>query len=373
MALPETTSGATGRIIISVDAMGGDAGPAAVVAGIAASAAKNPDIGFILHGPEAELRALVDRKRSLAGRVAFCDAPEVVRMEDKPSHVMRHGKGTSMWSALESVREGEATVAVSCGNTGALMALSMIRLRKLPGVNRPAIAILWPSRNPQGFNVMLDVGADIKADAQDLLQYALMGASYARNGMDLPRPRVGLLNVGTEEHKGRAELKQAFELIGAFAEKGKFDFVGFVEGGDIPGNVCDVIVTDGFTGNVALKTGEGTASLIGDLLREAFRYTPLSRLASLLALTSLKRLQKRIDPRRVNGGVFLGLNGTVVKSHGGADATGISAAVKLAVQLAQSGFSEKLAVRVASAAALAQDATEQPEGGDIPGGQRKNG
>jgi glycerol-3-phosphate acyltransferase PlsX len=266
-----------------------------------------------------------------------------------------------MWSALESVRDGDAKVAVSCGNTGALMALSMIRLRKLPGVDRPAIAILWPSRNPQGFNVMLDVGADIRADAQDLLQYALMGASYARNGLDLERPRVGLLNVGTEEHKGRAELKEAQEMIRARADEGDYDYVGFVEGGDIPGNRCDVIVTDGFTGNIALKTGEGTASLIGALLKEAFAYSPLSRIASVLALTSLKRLQKRIDPRRVNGGVFLGLNGTVVKSHGGADATGISAAIKLAAELARSGFGDRLAARVASAAEVAQDAPRQED------------
>ncbi|MBP0482967.1 phosphate acyltransferase PlsX [Sagittula salina] len=339
---------AASRVVISVDAMGGDRGPATVVAGIADSAEKNPEIAFLLHGPEAELRPMVEKRRELDGRVTLHDAPGVVSMEDKPSQVMRNGKGTSMWSALESVREGAATVAVSCGNTGALMALSMIRLRKLPGVNRPAIAILWPSRNPQGFNVMLDVGADIRADARDLLQYALMGASYARNGLHLERPRVGLLNVGTEEHKGRAELKEAHDLIRAHAGQSNYDFIGFVEGGDIPGKRCDVIVTDGFTGNVALKTGEGTASLIGDLLKEAFAYSPLSRIASVLALTSLTRLKKRIDPRRVNGGVFLGLNGIVVKSHGSADATGVSAAVKLAFQLAQSGFGERLAARVAS-------------------------
>jgi glycerol-3-phosphate acyltransferase PlsX len=248
------------------------------------------------------------------------------------------------------VRDSEATVAVSCGNTGALMALSMIRLRKLPGVNRPAIAILFPARNPQGFNVMLDVGADIKADASDLLQYALMGASYARNGLDLKRPRIGLLNVGTEDHKGRQELRDAHELIAAQDHNGGYEFVGFVEGGDITGNTCDVIVTDGFTGNVAIKASEGTASLIGDLLKEAFRYTPLSRLASLLAMTSLRRLKKRIDPRRVNGGVFLGLNGTVVKSHGSADPTGVAAALQLAQQLAQIGFTDKLAARVAASA-----------------------
>ncbi|GHG80092.1 phosphate acyltransferase PlsX [Pseudodonghicola xiamenensis] len=354
--MPDPSSPEAGRIVVSVDAMGGDAGPGVVVAGMDLSARKNPDIGFILHGPEDQLKPLVARRRSLAGRVAFHDVTEVVTMEDKPSHVMRHGRGTSMWTAIESVRDGKAHGAVSCGNTGALMALSMLCLRRLPGISRPAIAIHWPSRNPQGANVMLDVGADVRADARDLLQYAMMGASYARNGMDLRRPRVGLLNVGTEEHKGRPELKEAHALIGQFADKANFDFVGFVEGSDIPGDVADVIVTDGFTGNVAIKTGEGTASMIGQALREAFRYSLLSRLASILAITSLRRLKKRIDPRRSNGGIFLGLNGTVVKSHGGSDATSVSAAIKLAFQLAQSGFAEKLAARVASTAELTQDA-----------------
>lgn len=343
------------RIVISVDAMGGDRGPAAVVAGIAHSAKKNPTLDFILHGPEDELKKLVKKRRSLDGRCQIRDAEGVVKMTDKPSQVMRNGKGTSMWSALESVKQKEATVAVSCGNTGALMALSMIRLRKLPGINRPAIAILWPSSNPQGFNVMLDVGADIRADAQDLLQYALMGTSYARNGLDLEVPRVGLLNVGTEENKGFPELKEAYNLIAANADRAQFEFVGYVEGGDIPGKRCDVIVTDGFTGNIALKTGEGTAKLIGDQLRKTFTHSFLSRLAAMFVVSPMRRFQKRIDPRRVNGGVFLGLNGTVVKSHGSADATGVSAAVKLAFELAQAGFGERLAARVASAAELAQN------------------
>ncbi|MEM6759619.1 MAG: phosphate acyltransferase PlsX [Pseudomonadota bacterium] len=342
-------------ITLSVDAMGGDSGPAAVVAGCAKSAKKNQSIGFILHGPADQLSRLVARRKMLAGRVTIRDAQGVVTMDDKPSQVVRTGKGSSMWSAIDCVRSGEATVAVSCGNTGALMALSMIRLRKLPGVHRPAIAVLYPSRNAQGFNVLLDVGADIRADAHDLLRFALMGASYARNGMEMPRPRVGLLNVGTEEHKGRTELKEAYDLITDQAGAAGFDFVGFVEGGDISGDVADVIVTDGFTGNVAIKTGEGTASLIGELLREAFRFTPLSRLASLLAITSLRRLKKRIDPRRVNGGVFLGLNGTVVKSHGSADATGVSAAIKLAAQLAEQGFNDKLAARIAGATKLVEE------------------
>ncbi|PTW47049.1 phosphate acyltransferase PlsX [Rhodovulum kholense] len=351
------------RTVISVDAMGGDRGPAAVVAGIALSAAKNPDIRFILHGQRDELEKLVARRKPLRGRVEIRHADGVVTMDAKPSHVMRHGQDTSMWSAIDSVRHGEATVAVSCGNTGALMLLSIMRLRKLPGVNRPAIACLWPSRNPGGFNVMLDVGADVRADERDLLQYALMGTSYARNGLGLDRPRVGLLNVGTEENKGRAELKAAHDLIEAAAEQANYSFVGFVEGGDIPSSKVDVIVTDGFTGNVALKTGEGTAKLLGDFMREAFTATPLSKVAALLAYTSLRRLKKRMDPRRANGGVFLGLNGTVVKSHGSSDATGVSAAVKLAFELAQSGFTERLAARVAASNATGPDALRELAGG----------
>jgi len=358
------TGAGDGTVTLSIDAMGGDRGPGPVVAGCDESASKNPELAFILHGPEDQLRPLVEKRKNLRDRCEIRDAQGVVSMNDKPSQVMRNGKGTSMWSAVESVRNGEATVAVSCGNTGALMALSMVRLRKLPGVNRPAIGVLWPSRNPQGFNVMLDVGADVRADAHDLLQYALMGASYARNGLQVDMPRVGLLNVGTEEHKGRQELKDAHDLIREHSEAARFDFVGFVEGGDIPGNRADVIVTDGFTGNIALKTGEGTASLIGDFLKEAFKYTPLSRLAALLALPSLRRLQKRIDPRRVNGGVFLGLNGTVVKSHGSADATAVSAAVKLAFQLARSGFNEKVAARIAAAAKVTQTASSSEATGE---------
>lgn len=348
--------GAERRIVISVDAMGGDHGPVAVVAGLIASAEKNPDIHFILHGDESKLSRLLEKHPALNNRCELRHAPQVVTMHDKPSQVMRNGQGTSMWSTIESIRSGEAHAAVSCGNTGALMAVSMLRLRKIPGVNRPAIAALWPSRNPAGFNVILDVGADVRAEAEDLLQYALMGSSYARNGMDLTRPRVGLLNVGTEEHKGRAGMKEAHDLIAEYADRGSYDFVGFVEGSDIPASRCDVIVTDGFTGNIAIKTGEGTAKIISDFLKDAFAATFMSKIAAVLALASLKRLQKRIDPRRVNGGVFLGLNGTVVKSHGSADATGISSAIKLAFQLAQSGFNDRLAVRVASANMTGQDA-----------------
>ncbi|QDY69349.1 phosphate acyltransferase PlsX [Qingshengfaniella alkalisoli] len=342
-------------VTIAIDAMGGDKGPVPVIAGMARSAAKNPDLRFIVFGDKSRLESLISKRKPLSGRVDVRHAEGVVTMDAKPSQVMRNGKNTSMWAAVDAVRDREAAVCVSCGNTGALMAVSMLRLRKTEGVNRPAIACLWPSRNPNGFNVMLDVGADIRADAEDLLQYALMGTSYARVGLGLERPRIGLLNVGTEEHKGRAELKQAYDLIDAAADTARFDFVGYVEGGDIPSSRVDVVVTDGFTGNIALKTGEGTAKLISEALREAFRHSVLSRIAAVLALPSMRRLSKRIDPRRVNGGVFLGLNGTVVKSHGSADATGVSAAIKLAYQLGAAGFHERVKARVASMSHPMQD------------------
>jgi len=348
-------SGPERGTVISIDAMGGDRGPGAVVAGMALSAKNNPKIRFLVHGDERKLKKLIARRRHLAGKCEVCAAERVVTMDEKPSHVMRNGKGTSMWGAIDSVRDGRATVAVSCGNTGALMAVSMVRLRRTPGISRPAIAIFWPSKNAQGFNVMLDVGADIKAEPRDLLTYALMGASYARNALSLKCPRIGLLNVGTEEHKGRSGLKEAYDLIAAAAPASDFDFVGFVEGGDIPSSNVDVIVTDGFTGNIALKTAEGTASFVRQLLGQAFRHTPLSRIGALFALTSLRRLSRRIDPRRVNGGVFLGLNGTVIKSHGDADATGVAAAIRLAFQLAELGFTEKLARRVASGLSEGED------------------
>lgn len=344
-------------VVLSLDAMGGDKGPQAVVAGLGKFLLEEPEARVLLHGPEDVLAPLVRK----LDRVTVVHAPEVVVMTDKPSQVMRRGKDTSMWSAVDAVRDGEAQAVVSCGNTGALMAVSMLRLRKLPGVNRPAIACLWPSLNPTGFNVMLDVGADIRADAEDLLAYSLMGASYARQGLGIQRPRVGLLNVGTEEHKGRQELKDAHELIEAAAPRGSFDFAGFVEGGDIPSDRVDVIVTDGFTGNVALKTGEGTARLISQLLREHLTAGPLGMAAAFLARAQFNRLRTRIDPRRVNGGVFLGLGGTVIKSHGSADATGVAAALSLAHRLGKAGFAARLAARVASSVAVAQDSITDGE------------
>ena len=338
---------ATGDIVISIDAMGGDRGVADVVHGMGKSLEKNPRLRFLLHGDRDQLDAAIHKNSLLEARTEVRHAPDVVAMHDKPSRVLRNAEGTSMWSALQAVRSGESPVAISCGNTGALMALSMLALRKAPGVDRPAIAVHWPSLNPAGYNVLLDAGADVRADAGDLVKFAVMGASYARNALGVTRPRVGLLNVGTEEHKGGAEVREAAERVAAIGPDSDFDYIGYVEGVDLPSDRVDVIVTDGFTGNVALKTGEGTARMFQDLLREAFAYSILSRVGALFALTSLTRLKKRMDPRRANGGVFLGLNGTVIKSHGSADAIGISAAIKLAFVLAEHGFTERLAARIA--------------------------
>lgn len=346
------------HITLSIDAMGGDDGPAPIIAGLAIAARSAENLDFIVYGDESLLRPLIDKNR-LTDRCDIVHCDGVVKMSDKPSQVVRQGRDTSMWAAVTAVKSKKALACVSCGNTGALMAVSMLRLRKLAGVNRPAIGILWPSENPSGFNVMLDVGADIRADEADLLQYALMGASYARNGFGMTRPRIGLLNVGTEENKGRAELKIANEMIQETAAAGRYDYIGFVEGGDIPSDRVDVIVTDGFTGNIALKSAEGTATFVINSMRQAFKHSFWSRLSAIWAVGPLRRFARKIDPRRVNGGVFLGLNGTVVKSHGSADATGFAAAVNLAYRLAIADFHDKLAARVATASGLGTDLEDE--------------
>ena len=325
-------------VVISVDAMGGDRGPGVVVAGLARAVKKHPSLRFLVHGDREFLSKKLKRYRRLRSRCDLRHSDEVVEMTSIPSSVVRNGRKTSMWSAIDAVRNGEAQAVVSCGNTGALMALSMLLLKKAPGTKRPAIACHWPSRNKSGFSILLDVGADIKADEEDLRKYAVLGANYARLGIGLSRPRVGLINIGKENFKGRKEIRAANDLITEDAESFGFDYVGYMEGSDIPTNAADVFVTDGYTGNAMIKSVEGTAALIREFLREAFNHTVLSRLGALFALTSLRRLGRRIDPRRVNGGVFLGLNGTVVKSHGSADAVGIAAAIDLAARLSIPGM-----------------------------------
>jgi len=348
--------------VISIDAMGGDRGPAPILAGLARALLHNPDLRFILHGDEQQLGALVRKRPRLREACEIRHATQVISMSERPSRALRDGRESTMWRALEAVAAGDAQVAISSGNTGALMAMSIFVLRKAPGIDRPAIAVTWPSTAPHGFNTVLDMGADLRADARNLMQFAVMGAEYAHLNFGISQPRVGLLNVGTEPNKGPQELRDAAALIESAASD-RFTFVGFVEGTDLTRNRADVLVTDGFTGNVALKAAEGTASFIGRSLREAFRHSLWSRIGSLFALTSLQRLRRKIDPRRMNGGVFLGLNGAVVKSHGGADAVGFASAVDLAVKMARTDFPRLVAVQLARL--KAPEPTEGDGAGDV--------
>lgn len=339
----------TAKTIISVDVMGGDLGPAPLIAGLARALREDDTLHFVLHGDPDAIAKLLGKRRELAARCEIVPAEDVVSMSEKPSRALRNGRKTSLWQSLQSVAKGDAKVALTSGNTGAIVAMSMLALRKAPGVDRPAIAVHWPAANENDFNIVLDMGADIRADSATLVQYAVMGAEYAKLVFNLPSPRVGLLNVGAEDMKGRPELQEARALLDAVVAESDpgFAFVGFVEGNDILGNKADVIVTDGFTGNVAMKAAEGTARHIRGALKDAFRHSFWSRLGSLFALTSLRRLQRKIDPRRVNGGVFLGLNGAVVKSHGGADAVGFCSAVHLAATMARHDFPTLVADQLA--------------------------
>ena len=337
--------------VISVDAMGGDKGPGPLMAGLARVARHDPNLRFILHGRESDIFRHVRRRKWLRDRYEIRETPDVVAMDEKPSRALRTGKKSSLWQALDSVASKEAKVAFTAGNTGAIVAMAMLVLRRAPGVSRPAIAVHWPANNPRLFNVVLDMGADIRADAKTLVQYAIMGAEYSRLAFGLQRPRVGLLNIGSEDTKGRPDLHEAKEILAKMPDLDgrSMEFLGFVEGNDIPGDRVDVIVTDGFTGNIAMKASEGTAAMIRQALKDAFAHSFLSRLGGLFAMTSLGRLRKRIDPRRVNGGVFLGLNGGVVKSHGGADAVGHASALELAVKMATDDFPARVAAQLENA------------------------
>ncbi len=332
--------------VISIDAMGGDRGPAPILTGMAHVLSGNSDLRFIVHGDETKLGESLRRRSNLRAHCEIRHAAQVVSMSEKPSRALRDGCDSSMRRAIDTVAQGEAKVAISSGNTGALMAMAIFVLRKAPGIDRPAIAVNWPSRAPHGYNTVLDAGSDVRADPRNLLQYAVMGAEYAHLNFGIERPRVGLLNVGTEPNKGTQELRDAAALIEA-ASGDRFTFVGFVEGNDISKTTADVFVTDGFTGNVTLKAAEGTASFIRESLRDAFRHSFWSRAATLFAVTSLQRMRQRIDPRRANGGVFLGLNGAVVKSHGGADAVGCASAIALAAKMAETDFPRLVAAQLA--------------------------
>jgi glycerol-3-phosphate acyltransferase PlsX len=317
---------------ISLDAMGGDHGPGVVVPGAALALERHPDLRFLFFGDEALIRPLVDGRPRLREAAEVRHAPVAVRMDDKPSQALRAGRyKSSMWQAIQAVRDGEADAVVSAGNTGALMAMSKVCLKTMARIERPAIAALWPT--VRGESVVLDVGATIGADAPHLVEMALMGAAMARIVFDLPRPSVGLLNVGTEEIKGIESVKEAGRVLRE-RDDPHLDYRGFVEGDDLGKGTVDVVVTEGFSGNIALKTAEGTARQLGEYLRSAMGRTLMARIGYLFARGAFDALREKMDPRKVNGGVFLGLGGVVIKSHGGADALGFASAVDLAFDMA---------------------------------------
>ena len=318
---------------IALDAMGGDHGPAVVLAGAELSRVRHPGIRYVVHGEAIACEPVLAAHPELAAISTFHPCDVSVRMEEKPSQALRRGRRHSgMWKMLESLKSGEADVAVSAGNTGALMAMSKFCLRMSAGIERPAIAAIWPT--VRGESIVLDVGATIGADAQTLVRYALMGSAMARVLFDKDRPTVALLNIGVEEVKGLDEIREAGEILRQAQPRG-MEYVGFVEGNDLGRGTTDVVVTEGFTGNIALKTAEGTARQVGTYLREAMSRTWRAKLGYLFASQAFARLKERMDPNKVNGGVFLGLNGIVIKSHGGVDAEGISAAIDLAHDMAK--------------------------------------
>lgn len=328
--------------ILALDAMGGDHGPEVVVPGAALSAERHPGLSFLLFGDEARIAPVLARHTALAERSRVVHTAHTISMHEKPSQALRRGKGSSMWMALDAVRNGEAHAAVSAGNTGALMAMAKLILRPMKGIERPAIAALWPTVTAEC--IVLDVGANIGATTRQLSDFALMGAAMARALFHVERPTVGLLNVGVEEIKGAEEVKEANTLLKS-AEL-PLDYRGFIEGDEIGQGKVDVVVVEGFAGNIALKTAEGTARQIGQYLKDAMMRTLLSRLGALLARGGFRVLKEKMDPRRVNGGTFLGLNGIAVKSHGGTDALGFASAVDLGYEMAQSGLLERLAADI---------------------------
>jgi glycerol-3-phosphate acyltransferase PlsX len=347
-------------LILSIDAMGGDSGPAPILAGAAIARRRHPKIRFLLYGDEAVLKPLLARHRTLLRCAEIRHAPAVVRMSEKPSQALRRGRNSSMWHALEAVARGEAKVAVSAGNTGALMAISMFRIGLIEGISRPAIAVIWPTI--RGQSVVLDVGANAGSDAEQLVDFAVMGEAFARAIFGIARPTVGLLNIGEEEVKGIDSVKRAGQILRA--SKLPIEFYGNVEGDGIGKGIVDVIVTDGFTGNVALKTAEGTAELIVHYLRSALKRSLLGRLGAILASGAFRVLKRKLDPRTLNGGVFLGLNGVVVKSHGSADALGFASAIDLAIDMGQSDMIAHILADRAGVSSLPDHAeTSEPSTG----------
>lgn len=326
------------RLPIALDAMGGDHAPTSVLRGAEMALVRHPGIRFILYGNRYILEPQLAKMEKLKDHCEIIHTEEVIAGDDKPSIAVRRGRKSSMWLAINSVKEGASCAIVSSGNTGALMAMSKLILRTLPGVSRPAIAALFPTL--RGECVMLDLGANVESSANDLLRFAVMGDAFAHAVLGLSHPKVGLLNVGSEDLKGRGEVKEAKQLI----ESSGLDlnFQGFIEGNDIAEGKVDVVVTDGFTGNVALKTAEGTARLIRTYLRDAFSSSPMAKIGGLMASGALAVVKDKLDDRKRNGAMFLGLNGIAVKSHGGADAYSFCNAISVAIELVSHNINDRI-------------------------------
>ena len=353
---------------ISLDAMGGDHGPPVVVAGVKDYLRRHGGEGvrFLLHGDETAIRAEMSRYNLDDTVCEVRHTDKVVAMDEKPATAMRRGKGSSLWNAIEAVKSGEASAAVSAGNTGALMAISMLILRMTaPGLERPALVASWPTVKG-GHTAVLDVGANIASDAEQLVEFAIMGEAFQAAVHGVERPRIGLLNVGSEDMKGHEEVREAHRVL----REGVFDlnYHGFVEGTDLATGLVDVVVTDGFTGNIALKTAEGTARLISTILKEALSSSATSKLGALIAMPALKKMRERIDPNAINGGPLLGLNGLVVKSHGGANDKGFGSAIRIAVDLARSDYLAKVA-RNLKRLDVVFDHSAEPAPAAAPGGE----
>lgn len=321
------------KVRIALDAMGGDLGPAVVVPGAEMARERHPDTEFLFFGNGSVIGPLLDARPKLKAASRLVHTDVAIRMDDKPSQALRKGRWkSSMWLAIDAVKKGEADVAVSAGNTGALMAMAKFDLRMLPGINRPAIAALWPTL--RGESIVLDVGASIGADAQHLVDLAAMGGAMARVLFDLERPKIGLLNIGVEEVKGLEQVRDAGKILRELNSQ-EFEYIGFVEADDIGKGTADVVVTEGFAGNIALKAAEGTAHQMASYLRSAMSRTWRARLGYLFARQAFATLREKMDPRKVNGGVLLGLNGIVIKSHGGTNNEGFASAIDIGYDMAR--------------------------------------
>jgi glycerol-3-phosphate acyltransferase PlsX len=325
---------------ISLDVMGGDNGAEVVLEGAHISLKRHPNIEYLLYGIESEIMPILERYPEVQAASTVIDCEISITMDEKPSQALRKGRGkSSMWKAIEATKTGEADACISAGNTGALMAMALFCLRTQPGIDRPAMAGFWPTL--RGESIVLDLGANIGAESYQLIDFAIMGAAMARAVFNVEKPTVGLLNIGVEEVKGQESVKIAGQMLNE-ANLDQLEYKGFVEGTDLGKGTVDVVVTEGYSGNIALKTAEGTARQIAEYLRQGLSRTWLTKLGYILAKGAFVRLREKMDPRKVNGAVMLGLNGAVIKSHGGTDGIGYASAIDLGYDIAKKELMKKI-------------------------------